>query len=419
MAFIHPRHSIEPHVFFGKTFIDLNLKPEPPFDPASLFKNGEQGIWLDPNDLSTMFQDAAGTVPVAEIGQPVGLILDKSQGINKRRNMLPDSSLSTGLSALSARGGDIQIVNQAGKHYIRIDNSGKTADAYAYMRPMLPIGTSVTFSVSLKREDGSAVTSEELISKDCRIVADGNGVPLEKLSIVELEGGGVRVSTKYTITKSSSSCGIVKYISSSASTTLAWDYQVDIGDMPTEYQATVGNYDWEGKRGAVQPDSAKRPTLVADGVWKGDGVDDFMYLASVLQMTEYTVVSRTYVPKASAKNNILVATGVGSYPYRSKDKVVIQGTDLGREAVINELDTVALTYANGITRIRTSVDDKSYAVPTSWLSGSIPIHVGIFSPTGSSKSSAEYGGMLIINRQLNDSEVSNLFKFMESKWPTI
>ncbi len=34
--------------------------------------------WYDPSDLSTMFQDAAGTTPVTEAGQPVGLILDKS-----------------------------------------------------------------------------------------------------------------------------------------------------------------------------------------------------------------------------------------------------------------------------------------------------------------------------------------------------
>ena len=34
--------------------------------------------WFDPSDLSTMFQDAAGTTPVTAAGQPVGLILDKS-----------------------------------------------------------------------------------------------------------------------------------------------------------------------------------------------------------------------------------------------------------------------------------------------------------------------------------------------------
>lgn len=44
----------------------------------SLFSAGEQGVWYDPSDLSTMFQDAAGTIPVTAVGQPVGKILDKS-----------------------------------------------------------------------------------------------------------------------------------------------------------------------------------------------------------------------------------------------------------------------------------------------------------------------------------------------------
>lgn len=43
-----------------------------------LFANNEQGFFYDPNDLTTMFQDAAGTVPVTTVGQPVGLVLDKS-----------------------------------------------------------------------------------------------------------------------------------------------------------------------------------------------------------------------------------------------------------------------------------------------------------------------------------------------------
>ena len=47
----------------------------------SLFANNEQGFFYDPNDLSTMFQDAAGTVPVTAAGQPLGLILDKSKPI--------------------------------------------------------------------------------------------------------------------------------------------------------------------------------------------------------------------------------------------------------------------------------------------------------------------------------------------------
>ena len=50
---------------------------------AGLWKNNEQGVWYDASDLSTMFQDAAGTLPVYAPGSgqtdpPVGRILDKS-----------------------------------------------------------------------------------------------------------------------------------------------------------------------------------------------------------------------------------------------------------------------------------------------------------------------------------------------------
>lgn len=54
----------------------------PPFYKIikKLFANNEQGFFYDPNDLSTMFQDAEGTVPVTTVGQPVGLIFDKRKG---------------------------------------------------------------------------------------------------------------------------------------------------------------------------------------------------------------------------------------------------------------------------------------------------------------------------------------------------
>ena len=43
-----------------------------------MFHNGAQGFAYDPNDLTTLYQDAAGTIPVTAEGQPVGLMKDKS-----------------------------------------------------------------------------------------------------------------------------------------------------------------------------------------------------------------------------------------------------------------------------------------------------------------------------------------------------
>ena len=47
----------------------------------SIFAVGEQGFAYDPNDLTTLYQDAAGTIPVTAVGQTVGLMLDKSKGL--------------------------------------------------------------------------------------------------------------------------------------------------------------------------------------------------------------------------------------------------------------------------------------------------------------------------------------------------
>ena len=48
------------------------------WEPLRLFTGGEQGAWYDPSDLTTLFQDAAGTIPVTADGDTVGLMLDKS-----------------------------------------------------------------------------------------------------------------------------------------------------------------------------------------------------------------------------------------------------------------------------------------------------------------------------------------------------
>lgn len=64
----------------------------------SLFAAGEQGAWYDPSDLTTLYQDAAGTIPVTAVEQPVGLMLDKSG-----RNNHAFQTTSTNRPVLSGR----------------------------------------------------------------------------------------------------------------------------------------------------------------------------------------------------------------------------------------------------------------------------------------------------------------------------
>ena len=56
----------------------LLIKNALAFNPLSLFTGGKQGVWYDPSDKSTLFQDVAGTVPVTKDGDHVALMKDKS-----------------------------------------------------------------------------------------------------------------------------------------------------------------------------------------------------------------------------------------------------------------------------------------------------------------------------------------------------
>lgn len=83
---------------------------------TQLFANNEQGFAFDFNDLSTMYQDSAGTIPVTGVGQPVGRVLDKSgrgnhatQSTSAKRPILQQNA-TTGAYYLSFDGVDDCLV---------------------------------------------------------------------------------------------------------------------------------------------------------------------------------------------------------------------------------------------------------------------------------------------------------------------
>ena len=67
------------------------------FTPSALFLDGStQGVWYDPSDNTTLFQDAAGTIPVTAVEQPVGLMLDKSKGLVLGPELVTNGDFSQG-----------------------------------------------------------------------------------------------------------------------------------------------------------------------------------------------------------------------------------------------------------------------------------------------------------------------------------
>jgi hypothetical protein len=87
------------------------------FSPASLFAAGEPGVWYDPSDFSTMFQDSGGTTPVTAVEQPVGLLLDKSQGLVLGPELVTSGIFAAPLTVSNGVGANQAIGTVAGVAY--------------------------------------------------------------------------------------------------------------------------------------------------------------------------------------------------------------------------------------------------------------------------------------------------------------
>jgi len=91
----------------------------------ALFANGEQGGWYDPSDMSTMYQDAAGTTPCYQPGQgqvdpPVGLLLDKRLGLARGPEKFTDPSVVFSGESSRVSAGVYRLYSSAGA-YSRIN----------------------------------------------------------------------------------------------------------------------------------------------------------------------------------------------------------------------------------------------------------------------------------------------------------
>lgn len=102
------------------------------FDPIRLFSASEPGVWYDPSDMSTLYQNAAGTIPVTSFGQPVGLMLDKSRGLVLGSEKITNGDFSSGTTGwsgwntnaqISVSGGQMTVTQPVGGNQVGVGNT--------------------------------------------------------------------------------------------------------------------------------------------------------------------------------------------------------------------------------------------------------------------------------------------------------
>ena len=103
------------------------------WSPKAFFVNNEQGAWYDPSDLTTLFQDAAGTTPVTAVEQPVGLMLDKSKGLVLGSELVSNGTFDSGIAGWTNLNNSRSTVswNSSNKR-LKNDNTTGTGDGYVW-----------------------------------------------------------------------------------------------------------------------------------------------------------------------------------------------------------------------------------------------------------------------------------------------
>ncbi len=118
------------------------------FDPASLFASGEQGLWYDVSDFSTLFQDAAGTTPVIAVEQPVGLILDKSKGLVLGPELVTNGDFNDGTASWESGSSSTTITVSSGE--LRAERTGGSFNIASVLSQSLSTSNNIWYAIDIE-----------------------------------------------------------------------------------------------------------------------------------------------------------------------------------------------------------------------------------------------------------------------------
>ena len=212
----------------------------------------DNGAWFDPSDLSTLYQDAAGTVPVTAVGQPVGLVLDKSKGLMLGPELVTNGSFDLNIIGWTPTTPAL-VGWQNGELILTNTSSGYQEQANYALTPY--VSPNKIYTVSVRARRGTA----DYFS----LVVDGNSVPeryITNLSNTEMQ----TYNFTFLHREGQTSC----------------TFRIRAGGVGTVYLDNVSVREVLGSH-ASQPITASRPTLIYENGLYGlsfDGIDDYLNL---------------------------------------------------------------------------------------------------------------------------------------------
>lgn len=266
------------------------------FSPVSLFAASEPGVWYDPSDLTTMFQDTAGTTPVTTPGQTVARMNDKSGRGNNATQATTASRPTYGIVPLGGRRNLLTRTEEFNDSYWTKSNSAITANADGVADLVYPL-TSGTLR-GVERSLGAVSSAAHTISIEAKASglnflylygAQGNVVAYFNLStgavgtvgsgltatITNVGGGYYRCTVTQTVTNLfiyAGGCdanGSTQATASGTNGILIRNIQLELGSTATAYQRVTTQYD-------VTESGVQSLSYLSF-----DGVDDFLVTPTI------------------------------------------------------------------------------------------------------------------------------------------
>lgn len=245
-----------------KIVTDLSVTSAPArvhggWSPRWLFRNGAKGCWFAPSNMSTLFQNAEGTIPARQPGQSIGLMLDRSgrdlhaaqtaaarpvlavEPATGRRNLSSRSEPSVAELAVFSGVSDATTGLAGFDATIQFPDDA-TAIRYAYRDHGAEASTEYTLSCFVRMNDGGAPSPGADFDMTIGNAAAGGSWG----AVGDLGDGLFRVSkTDTSLASNLSNTGVIKLNAHSARGFRVSGFQLEEGPAVSAYQKAVSAYD--------------------------------------------------------------------------------------------------------------------------------------------------------------------------------
>jgi hypothetical protein len=431
------------------------------FRPAQLFTASEPGIWLDPSDLTTLFQDSAGTTPVTAPGDPVGKVLDRSGNGNHasqataasrptygvvplggRRNLLTYTERLDNAAWSKARASVTANAVAAPDGTTTADKLVENTDASnihnAAQTYTAASGTVVALSMYLKAAErswvrltantasgGNASAYFDLTNGAVGSVGGGSA------TIVNAGGGWWRCTVTGTLTTTNPACSVLlatgnggqSYTGDGASGVYVWGAQVETGAAATAYQKVVSAFD------------VTEAGTVSLSYLSFDGVDDFLATGTITPGTDKAQVfagirklsdaARGTVAELSASiatNNgalHLTAPNAASATYAFESKGTVLADAVGTPFAAPRTSVVAglgdISGDSAIIRVNGAVADTDTGDQGSGNYLAYPIYIGRRGDTSLPFNGRLHGLIARFGPSLNTGQITSAEHWLNAK----